>query len=89
MTQHSTNAYMARFRAQFWKIFAAGYAVPLNVTNINGDYKFTGSANLGMLSGGTYTYDGSATPANLQSSYTSKHDSGRFVMWRPVPENPR
>lgn len=84
MTPHAPNAYMARYRARFWKIFAAGYAVPLSVTNINGEFRFSGTANLGALGGGIYIYEGSATPTAFQSTYRSKRDHGTFVLHRPA-----
>ena len=83
MTPHTSTAYMARYRARFWKIFAAGYTVPLSVTNNNGEFRFTGSANLGGLGGGIYTYEGSATPTAFQSTYDCKRDHGTFVLHRP------
>lgn len=82
MIAHSPNAYMARYRARFWKIFAAGYTVPLSVTNINGEFRFNGTANLGTLGGGIYTYEGSATPTAFQSTYRCKRDHGTFVLRR-------
>jgi hypothetical protein len=85
LTPHSTDSYMARFRARFWKIFAASYAVPLTVTTTNDGYTFKGSANLGALGGGLYTYEGSITPGSFQSTYRSKHDHGTFLLRRPVP----
>jgi len=83
ISPNSTNAYMGRFRARFWKIFAAGYSVPLNVTNIDGKFALSGSADLGFPGGSVYTYEGSADHVNFQSRYHSKHDQGRFIMWRP------
>ena len=83
LTPHSPDAYMARFRARFWKIFAASYAVPLTVTATNGGYTFHGSANLGPLGGGLYTYDGSVTPGSFQSTYSAKRDRGTLLMRRP------
>jgi hypothetical protein len=83
LTQHSTNAYMARFRARFWGIFAAGYAVPLTFTATNGHHVFEGKANLGALGGGVYTHNGSVTPLAMESTYNSKHDHGTFVLRRP------
>jgi len=87
ITPNSPNAYMGRFRARFWKIFAAGYTVPLNVTNIDGRFILSGSADLGFLGGGVYTYEGSADHANFQSSYRSKRDHGQFIMRRPAEPN--
>lgn len=83
LTPHSTDAYMARFRARFWKIFAAGYAVPLTFTSTNGVHTFQGSANLGALGGGLYTCEGSITPNAFESTYNSKRDHGTFVLRRP------
>src|SRR5512145_37677 len=87
MTPHSPTAYMARYRARFWKIFAASYTVPLSVTNINGTYMFAGNSDLGWLGGGVYTYEGFATPTVLASSYKSKYDHGTFSLRRPEPKN--
>jgi hypothetical protein len=84
LTQHSTNAYMARFRARFWKIFAAGYSVPLTLTATNGHYTFEGSAKLGALGcWAVYTYEGTVSPVAMESTYESKRDHGTFVLRRP------
>ena len=84
LTQHSTDAYMARFRARFWKIFAAGYSVPLTLTATNGHYTFEGSAKLGALGcWALYTYNGTVTPLAMESTYESKRDRGTFVLRRP------
>jgi hypothetical protein len=83
LTPNSTNAHMARFRAQFWKVFATSYAVPLTLTQTNGGYTFQGQADLGKLGGGVYTYDGTITPFGMESIYNSKHDYGTFVLRRP------
>jgi hypothetical protein len=83
ITPNAPNAYMGRFRARFWKIFAAGYTVPLNVTNIDGKFTLSGSADLGFLGGGVYTYKGSADHTNFQCAYESKRDHGQFIMRRP------
>src|SRR5688572_2442046 len=42
MVPHAPTAYMAHYRARFWKIFAANYTVPLSVTNMNSTYMFGG-----------------------------------------------
>ncbi|MCI0350759.1 MAG: hypothetical protein L0Z53_15145 [Acidobacteriales bacterium] len=83
VTRHAEGAYTARYRARFWKIFAATYTVPLSVLMTNGHYAFKGSADLGWLGGGAYTYDGSATSNAFQSTYNSKRDHGTFLMHRP------
>jgi hypothetical protein len=83
LTPNSANAYMARFRASFWKVFATSYAVPLTLTETNGYYRFEGKANLGTLGGGDYTYDGTLAPFAMESTYNSKRDHGTFVLRRP------
>jgi hypothetical protein len=74
---------MAHFRARFWKIFAAGYSVPLTLTGTNGQYVFEGQADLGALGGGAYTYNGTVTPLAMESTYNCKRDHGTFVLRRP------
>jgi hypothetical protein len=83
LAQHSTNTYMAHFRARFWKIFAASYSVPLTLTATNGHYLFEGQTDQGLLGGGVYTYHGTVTPLAMESTYDSKHDRGTFVLRRP------
>ena len=83
LIQHSGDAYMASFRARFWKIFATSYTVPLTLTATNAHYIFEGKANLGSLGGGQYTYDGTVTPFAMESIYNSKHEYGTFVLRRP------
>ena len=83
LAQHSTSGYMAHFRARFWRIFAAGYSVPLTLTGTNGQYVFEGQADLGALGGGVYTYNGTVTPVAMESTYNCKRDHGTFVLRRP------
>ena len=75
--------YDAHFHAVFWKIFRAAYHVPLQVDEDNGLFILSGKEDLGFLSGGTYTYQGEATPVQFFSTYKSKYDHGTFQMARP------
>ena len=86
MTQTGTNSYNAHFHATFWKVFRAAYEVPFAVTNINGQFVFSGTSNLGKLAGGVYSYEGTARPAEFRASYDSNYDHGRFEMSRPLPK---
>jgi hypothetical protein len=86
MTTQADGKYQARFHAIFWKIFRAGYTVPLTVVSSNGVYQFQGDANLGWWGGGAYHYEGQATGTNFFSTYRSKADHGTFQMKRPLPE---
>ncbi len=85
ITPNSETNYSARFRAKYRKLitFSATYTVPLTVVQTNGHFNFQGSADLGWLSGGVYTYHGSATASNFESTYSSKADHGIFEMTRP------
>jgi hypothetical protein len=74
--------YRARFRATYWKIARFTYTATLNGVETNGVTALKGEANLGKLVG-VYKYDGSATPEEFRSTYSSKHDKGEFQMARP------
>lgn len=88
MTPLTNGAYSARFHARYKKVvrFAFSYTVPLTTTNVSspGVFQFQGSANLGWHAGGTYSYEGKASPTNFFSRYNSKYDHGTFQMTRPA-----
>ncbi|MGV3774642.1 MAG: hypothetical protein ACO1QB_17210 [Verrucomicrobiales bacterium] len=83
ITQTGPTNYNARFKATYKKVFKSEYDVPLVVQQEDRSYKFSGSADLGALAGGEYTYKGAANPAKFFSTYDSKHDHGTFQMERP------
>lgn len=83
LRQTSQDEYDAHFQATFWKIFRASYRVPLKFEEKGGLTILAGKSNLGLLSGGLYTYQGEATPVNFFSTYESKYDHGTFEMKRP------
>lgn len=82
MTQTATNRYDARFRAKYKKILSFEYTVPLRVAQDGSSYRFEGSADLGKLAGGLYTYQGAASAGTFFSTYDSKSDHGKFDMRR-------
>jgi hypothetical protein len=84
MTPKGGNIYDARFRARYFKILAYEYNVPLTVQGQGTNFTFEGSANLGKLAGGLYTYKGTATAAQLNSTYSCKWDHGKFELVRPA-----
>jgi hypothetical protein len=86
MTHQGDHQYLAHYHAVFWKIFHSTYAVPLEVNATSTNFVFSGESDLGKLSGGVYTYQGSATPEHFSSTYKSKYDHGRFEMNRPAPK---
>ncbi len=87
VTRSGDGAYRARFHAKYKTplqvTVSFGYTVPLSVQPTNDFWHFTGSANLGWLAGGVYSYDGTASATNFTSTYNSKYDHGVFQMSRP------
>lgn len=79
------DAYDAHFHATFWKIFRATYRVPLKYEESNGLFTLSGKSDLGLLSGGVYTYEAEATPNRFFSTYKCRFDHGTFEMQRPGP----
>jgi len=86
ITPSTNGTYSARFQAKYrkWIRLTFSYTVSLTVTNQQDGFQFEGSADLGWLAGGDYTYRGRATPTNFFSSYRSRHDRGVFEMTRPA-----
>lgn len=76
------NRYRAHFHATYWGIFRFRYPVELAVEPGAGTNRFSGRANLGVLAGGEYRYEGSAGQGVFDATYRSKYDFGRFKMKR-------
>ncbi len=80
------QSYRARFHARYAGILSFGYTVELTATNDStGRAHFRGSADLGKLAGGVYTYAGRADARRFEATYQSRADHGRFELRRPVP----
>ncbi|MBI3867483.1 MAG: hypothetical protein HY299_03045 [Verrucomicrobia bacterium] len=75
----------ARFRATYARILTFEYKVPLRMTPQSDGQKFEGSANLGKLAGGVYSYDGFLSSTQFFSTYKCRYDHGVFRMTRPQP----
>ena len=73
----------ARFRATYAKVLTFEYTVPLRMSSQGERQKFEGSADLGKLAGGLYTYDGFLSSTQLFSTYNCRYDHGIFRMTRP------
>jgi hypothetical protein len=82
------NEYDAYFHATFWKILQASYRVPLKAEETAGRTTLSGESDLGLLSGGVYSYEGEATPTTFFCTYKSKYDHGTFELKRPTPLEP-
>ena len=87
ITQVDKTHYDAKFHAAYktWITFHFGYTARLETRPGRNDVTFHGAADLGLLAGGIYTYDGQASATNFFSTYDSKYDRGIFQMQRPAP----
>lgn len=84
LTPTGEHTWRAHFHARYAGLFAFGYTVELRATNdASGVAHFGGSADLGRLAGGVYTYAGRADATNFLATYASRSDHGRFEMGRP------
>ncbi|MDB5320505.1 MAG: hypothetical protein JWN40_2136 [Phycisphaerales bacterium] len=82
LTPTASDTYHARFRAQYWGIFAADEDVDLHVTSTAPTTRASGEADLGFFKGGVYQYDATITPSNFDATYKSKYDHGQFDLRR-------
>lgn len=83
IAREEDGAYRARFRATYKKFLSFSYTATLTSHPGTNGVHFRGSADLGKLAGGVYTYEGHATLTNFFSTYHSKADAGTFQMSRP------
>ena len=73
----------ATFKSTFWSVFSGTNTVDIIATpDGNGRMTFHGSKDLGILSGGVYTYDGWASESAMESTYSSSADHGVFKLRR-------
>ena len=77
-------------RARYHATYAMGltfeYRMPMEVERRGDVLYFNAEADLGLLAGGVYQYEGTVEGDEFRSTYTSKGDSGTFQMTR-VPED--
>lgn len=83
LTPLDEHTFKARFRATYAKVIRVSYSVKLQAEPTATNTVFHGSANLGWIAGGVYTYEGFATATNFFSHYRCKYDHGTFQMRRP------
>jgi hypothetical protein len=78
------NAWTFRYHATWAKILSGGYhAHHLAHQQADNTYRISGEQDLGKIFGGTFKYDGIATPTHFKASYQSKADHGVFELSRP------
>jgi hypothetical protein len=74
--------YTAGFEAAFAKIFTHRSTVTLAAEADGDKWRFRGRQDLGLLSGGVYTYEGYSDGREFYSTYDSTFDKGVFRMKR-------
>ncbi|HVK19028.1 MAG TPA: hypothetical protein VM533_19005 [Fimbriiglobus sp.] len=78
----SDACYRVTFTGRFWKVVPFVYSVNLAVTGTTGDaVTLAGETRAGPVIG-TFRYDATATACEFEARFTSKNDSGRFVLTR-------
>lgn len=83
LEQTSPATFRAHFRAKYMKVLRYTYVATLTGQETNGVIHLKGSADLGKLAGGVYTYESTVTPAEFDSTYACKWDNGGYRMTRP------
>lgn len=90
LTRREDGRYLARFHSYYFHIFTFSHDAILTVTPAGGGTnRFSGSADLGKMAGGMFTYDGYATTTNFFAHYHSQKYRGIFEMTRPAPAPPK
>lgn len=79
------NTWQFRYHATWAKILSGGYTTyHIAIPQRSGSYKISGQHDLGKLFGGTFHYEGTATPTHFKATYRSSNDHGIFEMSRPI-----
>jgi hypothetical protein len=79
--QVDAEDYRVAFRGRFWGVFPFWYSTPMHVVGSgDGVLQLTASRRLGPL--GTFATTALATDSNFDATFSSRSDSGRFVLSR-------
>ena len=70
------------FRGEYAGYFRACYSTDFTVARDADRWTFSGGSDLGILAGGTYTYEGHATLEALVCTFRSNRDHGEFRLGR-------
>jgi hypothetical protein len=82
VTRRESGAYDARYHATYGCCFSFEYTVELTAAPHGAGYILRGSADLGWLAGGVYSYETTVEGGKLRSTYTSEADHGTYEMTR-------
>jgi len=88
VSKSEDGKYVANFEAVFGKVFTHKSTVTLTVTVDGEKWRFRGEQDLGVLSGGVYTYEGHTDGKEFYSTYDSTLDKGTFQMKRAEKADP-
>ena len=81
-TQLDAETYRVRFHGRFAKIIPFSYSTKMHIASGNDDVMIlTTNRNLGPFLG-TFQMSATATPTSFDAAFTSRNDSGRFVLTR-------
>jgi hypothetical protein len=81
-TQLDADTYRVRYRGRFAKIIPFMYSTKMHVEGVGDDVVLlTASQNLGPLLG-TFQSSATATSTSFNADFSSRGDSGRFVLSR-------
>lgn len=79
--QTDADTYRVVFRGRFWGVFPFRYGTTMEVTGVgDGIVQLSASRRLGPL--GTFTMNAMATDGSFDAAFSSRNDSGRFVLSR-------
>lgn len=81
VTKQGDNYYHAQFHATYLKVVPFEFELPMLVTDDGQIYTFEGDADLGLLAGGKYVYNGTAHDGQFHAEYSAENsDHGIFTM---------
>ena len=77
--------YCAHFSGTYQKVLPFRYRVLLSVKQEGDVLKLEGSKDLGLLFGGRFSFDATASDTEFKASYSSRRDCGEFHLKRVPP----
>ena len=78
LTQPSPGVFEASFKATYASFLSVAYRVMLKADHVGTGYYLKGEADLGMLAGGIYSYEGELSEFKFECHYRCKYDRGVF-----------
>lgn len=85
ITRVDGDCYQVRFFATYLAIIPFGFKMPMQFVHNGQSFQFSGEQDIGLLAGGTFTYNGWADASDFHASYVAAGDCGEFNMQRVGP----